>query len=177
MRPRVVAVPAVFDPKNHATPKEEAMQPKRTRFTSANPPPGESPPEYFVLGGDHLGASIARRLHADGHAVVLIDETRNPDDVPGLRGDPSDVEVLEDAGVEDASTVVVATPRDSLNLLVAQHLRSRFDVPEVFVLVHAPDRREILAETGHEPICVTSLLSEALLDTIPTASQEFDRTA
>jgi len=169
-------MPVAFDPDDRDAPTKETIHPEPTRCTTTEPTIGDPPPEYFVLGGNHLGTAIARRLQAEGHAVALVDETHVPDDVPGLCGDPTDVEVLETARVEEASTVVVATSRDSRNLLVAQHLRSQFEVSEVIVLVHTPDRCETLADTGHEPVCVTSVLSNALLGPISTETREFDRT-
>lgn len=125
-----------------------------------------TPAEYVVLGGGHLGESVARSLQARDHTVRLVDETRNPDDVPTHLGDPTDVNLLAVAGVGDASTVVVATGEDSRNLLVAGIVRAHFDVPEVLVLVHVPDRHDLVAEVGHEPVCATAALTDALLDGI-----------
>jgi trk system potassium uptake protein TrkA len=170
-------VPTSFDVNGDATQTEETMPPNPTRYTTADSTRGDRPAEYVVLGDDHLGATIANRLHAEGREILLIHENRNPDSVPGLQGDPSDVAVMEVAGVDEASTVVVATSRDSRNFLIAQHLQSRFDVRETIVLVHTPDRCDLFADVGHEPICATSVLSEALLETIPTETQEFDQTA
>jgi len=60
----------------------------------------------------------------------------------------------------------VATPDDGRNLLVAQLVRTRFDVGGVFVLVHTPDRSDPVAEAGHEPICATSALADAVADDV-----------
>lgn len=130
----------------------------------------ETEAEYYILGGEHLGASLARRLQADGHPVNLVDETYDPDKIPGLQGNPESVRVLEDAGVSDASTVVVATPQDRRNLLIAQLVRAHLDVPNTIVLVNNPDRYDLIADAGHEPICATTVLSNALVDTLNTTT-------
>ncbi|MFC7229289.1 NAD-binding protein [Salinirubellus salinus] len=131
--------------------------------------------EYVVLGGGRLGASIARRLRAAGHAVTLVDERQDATDLPGVCGDPSDRRVLARAGLSERSTVVVATRRDRRNLLVAQLVRTRFAVREVLVLVNTPDRRDLVAETGHEPVCVTSVVSEAVTERLDGLSTDRER--
>jgi Trk K+ transport system NAD-binding subunit len=119
-------------------------------------------PVRYVLGGGHVGAAIAERLRADGHRVVIVDRSYRPGDVPGFVGDPTDLEVLSEARVGGASTVVVAMRSDRRNLLVAQLVRSRFDVPRIIVFVNDPDRCPLFTEAGHEPFCATTALSEAL---------------
>ncbi|WP_246983846.1 NAD-binding protein [Halorientalis marina] len=126
----------------------------------------------LVLGGKHVGELIAQRLQADGYSVGLVDETHDSEAVPTNAGDPSDVRILAEAGAADASVVVVATPRDSRNLLIAQLVRAHFDVTDVFVLVNSPDRSDLVADVGHEPVCATTALSEAVVaDLEPTVSE------
>lgn len=138
------------------------MKPKRP--SGDEPPGGETGSTYCVLGGGHLGAAIARRLREDGHAVSMVDDSDELCETPVLRGNPSDVRVLEEAEVAAASTVIVATESDSRNLLVAQLVRVHFDVPEVVVVANTPERLDLIAEAGHEPVCATSALSDAVVD-------------
>jgi trk system potassium uptake protein TrkA len=130
----------------------------------------------YVLGGSHLGVAVARRLHAAGHDVTLVDADADADvdDPPTLRGDPRDVTVLSDAGVTETSTVIVATPDDGWNLLVAQLLRTRFGISEAFVVVHTPERSELVAEAGHEPICATTVLADGVVDGVRPRLGEVD---
>jgi trk system potassium uptake protein TrkA len=130
--------------------------------------------EYYVLGGDHLGVAVARRLSAAGHAVTLVDDPPGAADVPSHAGDPSAVDVLRDAGVSATSTVVVATPNDGRNLLVAQLVRTRFDVARVFVVVHAPERTDLVASAGHEPICATTVLADGVVADVGSRVTEVD---
>jgi trk system potassium uptake protein TrkA len=125
--------------------------------------------DYYVLGGEHVGASIARQVRAAGASVVLVDESHDAPDVPVHEGDPGDVRVLAEAGVGDATAVVVATPTDSRNLLIAQLVRAHFDIEEALMLVHSPDRYDVVAEVGHRPVCATSALSEAVVSNLDTA--------
>jgi len=119
-----------------------------------------------VVGGDAVGGAVARRLRADGNEVRVVGEPIDPSDTPDHPGDPTDVRLLEDADLDGATTVVVATSSDRRNLLVAQLVRVHFDVRRTVVLVNEPTRRDALAAAGHEAVCVGSTLSEAVLEAV-----------
>lgn len=142
---------------------------RQSLFRSTEPHRGD---EYYVLGGNHLGASVARRLEAEGHTVRLIDDGHEPDDVSTVNADPTDLAALESAGMADAATVVVATPKDSQNFLLAQKLNARFDIPRIYVLVHTPDRRDLFEDAGHQTVCTTSLLTDGVVDRVSAPRPE-----
>lgn len=134
----------------------------------SNSPPQNKPaePDCYVLGGGHLGVSVARRFQETGYTVGVVNESHVPADMSGESGDPSDLRTLEDAGLSDASVVIVATPNDSRNLLIAQLVRVHFDAARIVVLTNVPTRLDILEAAGHEPVCATSVLTKALVDTV-----------
>ena len=140
------------------------MRLKPTLFAESNAASEDVIADCYVLGGGRVAAFVARRLRSEGRTVSVVDEAHDPSEAPGVRGDPTDVATLNEAGVSEASTVIVATPSDNRNLLVAQLVRAYFDVPELLVLVNAPDRCDVLAAAGHRPVCATTALSEALVD-------------
>ncbi|MDS0298296.1 NAD-binding protein [Halogeometricum sp. S1BR25-6] len=117
---------------------------------------------HYVLGGAHVGTAIAERLRDGGHRVVIVDESYESRDIPGVTGDPAVVDVLSESGVESDSTVVVATRSDRRNLLIAQLVRARFDGPRVIAFVNDPERRSLFTDAGHESFCVTTTLSDAV---------------
>ncbi|WP_433634362.1 NAD-binding protein [Halomicrococcus sp. NG-SE-24] len=156
---------------------DRIMSIKQTRLADEKLSNGGIEAEYFVLGGAHLGTSIARRLHAEGHPVSIVDETHDSTELPGLHGNPENIQVLEEAGVSETSTVIVATSRDSRNLLIAQLVRVHFDVSEILVLVNTPDRYDLVAEVGHEPICATTVLSDTVLDSLENMELKLGYTA
>lgn len=119
---------------------------------------------HYVLGGDAVGTAIADQLRTDGHRVALIDTSDESGAVPGAGGDPTASTVLSKSGIDASSTVVVATRSDPRNLLIAQLVRARFDVPRVVAFVDDPDRLPLFVEAGHEPFCVTTALSETLAE-------------
>lgn len=153
------------------------MRLKPTRTTGDGAADADPETEYYVLGGGHVGAAVARRLHETGHAVTVIDETHESTDLPGVTASPRDIRALEAAGLSAASTVVVATPRDRQNLLVAQLVRAHFDVPEIVVLANTPDRLDLFAAAGHETVCATTALSDALMDNLGEIERPLDQHA
>jgi trk system potassium uptake protein TrkA len=134
----------------------------------------DSSERCYILGGTHLGVAVARQLHAVGHDVTLVAADADADDFRTLQGDPRNLTVLTDAGVAGASVVVVATPDDGQNLLVAQLVKTCFGVADVFVVVHAPDRSDLVAAAGHEPICATSVLADAVATDVAPRLEEVD---
>jgi len=129
--------------------------------------------DFCVLGGGPVAAAIARSLHADGHLVTAVDEgTDGAPDHRVVRGDPADLQQLAAADIGDDSTVIVATPRDERNLLLAQLVRTHFGVADVVVRVNDPDRHDVVAAAGHDPFCVSTVLSTALVDELTRSVRE-----
>lgn len=119
--------------------------------------------EQYVLGGGDVGKGVAERLNSGGYAVAFVDESYDSSEFPGQQGDPADLQTLEEAGLADASTVIVAARRDRRNLLIAQLVSAHFDVPRTLVLANTPERSDLLVEAGHETVCATSALSDAVV--------------
>lgn len=141
----------------------KAMKLKPNLSTRSEPPHGVVEAEYYVLDGGQVGEAVAKRLSAEGYTTALVDESYNPSELPGRAGDPTDVRTLKEVGLSDESTIVVASQLDGRNLLIAQLVSANFDVSRVMVLANAPERYDLLAEAGHEPVCATTALSEALV--------------
>ncbi|MFC6733939.1 NAD-binding protein [Haladaptatus sp. DYSN1] len=135
---------------------------------TSNPPVKTDQPNYgaknayYILGDTHLSVAVAHRLSADGHSVCIVTEADTRSELPGVRGNPADLRTLEAAGVADASTVIVATGTDRQNLLIAQLVRARFGARRVIALVNEPDRIPLFVDAGHEPLCVTTALADAI---------------
>lgn len=121
---------------------------------------------HYILGGGPVAIAIAEELQARGHQVIVVDDSYEADDIPVFNGNPAAKEILAESGVDDASRVIVATRSDRRNLLIAQLVRAGFDVEDVVVFVHDPDRAPIFADAGHEPFCVTSALVDGFGETI-----------
>lgn len=148
---------------------------RETRSPNASRNDSDQHPQYYVLGGGDLGVSMTRQLQEDGYAASFVDELPTPAAIQSYHGDPGDAAVLAAAGIDESSVVIVLTPKDSRNLLIAQLVRTRFGVADVFVLVNRPERYDLVADIGYEPICATTPLSETLSERLADRSTRTDQ--
>jgi trk system potassium uptake protein len=83
----------------------------------------------LVIGCGRVGSNVALQLAEEGWEVTAVDEkeealTRLGENWRGgfVLGHGMDVDVLREAGIEDADAVVVATNGDNTNLVVVRVL-------------------------------------------------------
>jgi len=129
--------------------------------------------KVLVIGCGRVGSSIALELQREGWDVVVVDEnedalSRLGDHWPGsfLVGHGMDVDLLRDAGIEDADAVVVATDGDNTNIVIGQVAQKRFDIQCVVVRVLDPARARFYAARGLSTVCPTSVAIETLIDAV-----------
>jgi len=75
-----------------------------------------------------------------------------------------DVDVLREAGIEDADAVVVATDGDNTNIVIAQVAMKRFDNQCVVVRILDPARADFYGELGLRTISPTKTAIHDLLE-------------
>ena len=114
---------------------------------------------------------MAIQLAEEGWEVTGVDEkeealSRLGENWRGgfVLGHGMDVDVLREAGIEDADAVVVATNGDNTNLVVAQVAMKRFDNQCVVVRVLDPARADFYATLGLRTISPTKTAISELLD-------------
>ena len=103
----------------------------------------------LVVGCGRAGANIVRILEQMGHEVSVMDSS--PDELQRLEGVdgyhfsgvaavgiPIDIDDLRQAGIETCDAVAIATPDDSVNIMVAQIAKNIFHVPRVITRVTDP---------------------------------------
>ncbi|MDR2616159.1 MAG: TrkA family potassium uptake protein [Oscillospiraceae bacterium] len=108
-----------------------------------------------VVGCGRLGAHIASTLSEEGGSVVIIDLTRDaflklaPSfDGVTLTGDATELPILEEAGLRDASALIAVTERDNTNIMVAQMARALYGVPRVIARLYDPDKECVYKDLG-----------------------------
>ena len=127
----------------------------------------------LVIGCGRVGSTVARRLAEEGWDVTAVDESETALARLGerwrggfVRGHGMDVDVLREAGIEQAEAVVVSTDGDNTNLVIAQVAQRRFQVPSVVVRVLDPARADFYATVGLHTVCPTKTAYETIVDRV-----------
>ena len=130
-----------------------------------------------VIGCGRVGSAIAKELDREGWEVVAVDEKEEALNRLGegwqggfVVGHGMDIEVLRNAGIEEADAAVVATDGDNTNLVVAQVAQKRFGIPCVVVRVLDPARAEFYASRGLRTVCPTSSAVDVLAEAVRTCA-------
>jgi trk system potassium uptake protein TrkA len=127
----------------------------------------------IVIGCGRVGSQVAKNLDEEGWDVVAIDENEEVLNRLGemweggfLVGHGMDIDLLRQAGIEDADAVVISTNGDNTNLVVGQIAQRRFNVPCVIVRILDPSRAALYTELGLQIICPTKTAIETLTDRV-----------
>lgn len=118
----------------------------------------------IVIGCGRVGSALATILSTDGHNVTIIDESESsfevlPKSFNGKKivGIGFDVDVLEEAGVQNANAVAVVTPQDNVNIMCAETIRSVFGVQNVVARIFAPRKKKTFERLNLRSVCPTTL--------------------
>ncbi len=118
----------------------------------------------IIVGCGRLGANLASALSDDGSDVLIMDRTRDSfrrlsSGYGGLSvvGNGTDLDALEEAGIQNASTVIAVTNDDNTNIMVAQLARDMFHVENVIARLFDPERETVYQEFGIKTICPAAL--------------------
>jgi trk system potassium uptake protein TrkA len=119
--------------------------------------------KVIVIGSGRVGSSVALELKAAGWEVTVIDEReealgRLGDNWTGefIVGHGMDLQLLRDAGIDEADAVVVTTDGDNSNIVIGQMAKKQFNVPSVVIRVLDPARAEFYTSRGLNVVCPTS---------------------
>jgi len=131
----------------------------------------------IVIGCGRVGSNVAKRLAREGWDVVAVDEKEEALGRLGeswaggfVVGHGMDVDVLREAGIEQADAVVVSTDGDNTNLVVGQVAQKRFGVDRVVVRILDPARAEFYESRGLRTVCPTSTAIDTLTDVVLAGS-------
>lgn len=133
----------------------------------------------IIAGCSPFGAAMANSLYNKGHKVVILDKDREsfcylPAEFGGseMEGDPTDPDVLKEAGIERAGMFIAATQDDNSNLLISQIASRIFQVNKVYASLEDTNRSCLINDTPIRPICVYSLSADDYLRVAKSVCQE-----
>lgn len=112
-------------------------------------------PTVVIVGGGNVGFMVAQALQDERAHVTVIEQNADRCEklanwlprVLVLRGDGSDLELLEQERIEDADVVVAVTDDDARNLLVSL-LAKQLGVPKVITRVGRTQNRRLFERVG-----------------------------
>jgi trk/ktr system potassium uptake protein len=130
----------------------------------------------IVIGSGRVGSAVALQLQGSGWDVTVLDEN---EDALGRLGENwrggfvvghgMDMQLLKEAGIEEADAVVVTTDGDNTNIVIAQVAQKHFEVPTVIVRILDPARAQFYATRGLRVVCPTSAAIETLVSAVRQA--------
>ena len=111
----------------------------------------------IIVGATQFANKIASLLKKNGRPVVLVDtnlsalaEAKRPG-FDTVHGNALEEETLEEAGIDEAETLLAITTNAEVNVLVAQLARDEFGIARAYPSLHDPKKgagTKLLAQIG-----------------------------
>ena len=135
----------------------------------------------LIVGCSKTGARLANELDDYGFDVSVVDADAHS--FIGLKptfsglsvcGEVTDIDVLKNAGAENAETAIVVTNLDNVNVMVAQTLAVEFGIENTFVRILDPSREAVFRKFGLRTVCPTRVETDILLDLVTEDAEELN---
>jgi trk system potassium uptake protein len=137
--------------------------------------------KVIVVGCGRVGSAVALELDRTGWDVTAIDEKEDALQRLGehwsggfVVGHGMDVDILRQAGIEEADAVVVATDGDNTNLVIGQVAQRDFEIETTIVRVLDPARAKVYAKLGLRTVCPTSTAIDILTDAVRQSAERVE---
>jgi trk system potassium uptake protein len=137
--------------------------------------------KVIVVGCGRVGSAVALELDRTGWQVTTIDEDEGALQRLGehwsggfVVGHGMDVDVLREAGIEEADAVVVATDGDNTNLVIGQIAQKQFDIETTIVRVLDPARARVYEKLGLRTVSPTSTAIEILTEAVRKSEERVE---
>jgi len=124
----------------------------------------------IIAGCGRVGSDLAGNLEKLDHSVVVID--KNPKAFERLKSDfkgrhitgfAFDRNVLEEAGIKDASAFASVTSGDNSNILSARVAKEHYRVPQVVARIYDPRRAQIYQRLGIQTVATVRWTTDQIL--------------
>ena len=116
----------------------------------------------IVVGGGRTGSQLARVLIKQDHEVRVIDDRKDvlsrihrelPTEII-FQGSPIDINVLEQAGIEEATVLAAVTTNDADNLVLCYIARTLYGIRRTIARVNNPGHSWLFSDTFHVDVAV-----------------------
>jgi Trk K+ transport system NAD-binding subunit len=97
----------------------------------------------LLIGGGRVGRAVAQSLEQEGIDYRIVERQPEPwiDPAKLIHGDAAELEVLEQAGIRESSTVVITTHDDDMNVYLTIYCRRLR--PDIHILSRANLERNV----------------------------------
>lgn len=123
-----------------------------------------------IIGGGKIGYNLFKTLKERGHQVTLIERDKDTclkisEDINTdvIWGDGTDLEVLKDAGIEEADIIAAVTGTDEENLVICKIAKMNFDIKKTIARVNSPKNTVIFKTLGIDnTVCSTAVIANLI---------------
>jgi trk system potassium uptake protein TrkA len=131
---------------------------------------GEFSMKTIIIGGGKIGYNLFKTLQERGFEVTLIERNRETclkiaedfnTDI--ICGDGTNLEVLKDAGIENADIIAAVTGTDEENLVICQIAKLSFNTRKTIARVNNPKNIVMFKNLGIDnTVCSTQVIANLI---------------
>ncbi len=124
----------------------------------------------IIIGGGKIGYYLLKTLKENNYNVVLIEKDKQlcesiAEDIDAdiICGDGSDIDVLKDAGINEAEVVAAVTGADEENLVICKIAKSTFNIPKTIARINNPKNMSLFKALGvDKTVCSTAVIANLI---------------
>jgi trk system potassium uptake protein TrkA len=124
----------------------------------------------IIVGGGKVGYNLFKTLKEKDYDVVVVE--RNKDtcskiaedfDADVFCGDGTDLDILKDAGIDEAEIIAAVTGTDEENLVICQIAKKSFNINKTIARVNNPKNIKMFKTLGIDKIiCSTEVIADLI---------------
>jgi K+ transport systems, NAD-binding component len=124
----------------------------------------------IIIGGGKIGYNLFKTLRERGYEVILIERDKDTCiriaedfDTDVIWGDGTNLEVLKEAGIEEAEIVAAVTGTDEENLVICQIAKLSFQSKKTIARVNNPKNTIMFKNLGIDnTVCSTEVIANLI---------------
>ena len=127
----------------------------------------------LIVGCGRVGSALAKLLDADGHEVIVVDESPGAFKRLGQKfkghvvvGTGIDYDVLKRAGAPTADGFVAVTDGDNRNIMAALIAQRMFKIKKIVARIYDPPRGQMYRDLGIQTVVPTTVGAKMIRDTL-----------